>query len=496
MTPPPPPAPPFDGRRSGPPRAVRVWMPVVVSLVVQVPAALLLLAHQISGWFGAEGPARGPGPDLGGGNGPGSGAFEAAFGAVSSIWISVLALVLAVLTSFALAVIRRYPRTVVVSIIVATSGEALLSPVGPPFISVAFAVILAVRHGARAWAYISLAAAWMLVVFLGPLSGAPWAPRLVAPTTLGLLVVVGAAEFSKRRSDVRQKFFEDAVARRRAEEARQEAAGQQERVRIARELHDVLGHSLSQITVQANAGLHLMERDPAAARRALVNVKETSAAALAEVRSVLGILRDPGPGGDMFGHRDEGRRSRVGVLDGSSATAGSGSGSGDEPGRMTSAPGPRTPGPGLDRLDDLFETVRAGGVNVVGSVSLADIAGVPLSVGQSVYRIVQESLTNVVRHSSSASARVRVERGADTVSVTVEDDGGNGNGNDNDNSNDINNSNGGDAGSPDPAPPVSPGNGLLGMRERAELLGGTFSAGPTFTGGWRVVAVFPLEVRA
>jgi signal transduction histidine kinase len=451
MTPPPPPDLPFDGRRSGPPRAVRVWMPVVVSLVVQVPAALLLLAHQVSGSLDAGGPARG---GDGVGVGPGSGAF-AFESAVSAVWVSVLALVLAVLTSFALVIIRRYPRTVVVAIIAATSAEALLSPIGPPFISVAFAVILAVRHGARAWAYIALAAAWMLVVFLGPLSGAPWAPRLVAPTTLGLLVVVGAAEFSKRRSDVRQKLYEDAVARRRAEEARQEAAGQQERVRIARELHDVLGHSLSQITVQANAGLHLMDRDPAEARRALLNVKETSTAALAEVRSVLGILRDPG--------------------------------SGDDPGPMTSAPGPRAPGPGLDGLEDLFETVRAGGVNVAGSVSRADTVGVPLSVGQSVYRIVQESLTNVVRHSSSASARVLIERGADTVAVTVEDDGGNGAGN------------GGDTGSTDripPVPPVSPGNGLLGMRERAELLGGSFSAGPTPTGGWRVVAVFPLEVPA
>lgn len=424
------PAPPFDGRRSGPSRAVRVWMPVVVSLVVQVPAALLLLAHQISGWLGAGGPARGPGSDLGGGIGPGSGAFEAAFGAISSIWISVLAFLLAVLTSFALAVIRRYPRTVVVAIIAATSGEALLSPVGPPFISVAFAVILAVRHGARAWAYISLAAAWMLVVFLGPLSGAPWAPRLVAPTTLGLLVVVGAAEFSKRRSDVRQKLYEDAVARRRAEEARQEAAGQQERVRIARELHDVLGHSLSQIAVQANAGLHLMDRDPAEARQALLNVKQTSAAALAEVRSVLGILRDPAP--------------------------------------------PRAPGPGLDRLGDLFEVVRAGGVSVTESISLGDAAQIPLGVGQSVYRIVQESLTNVMRHSSSVSTRVRINRDEAALTVTIEDDGATG------------------ALGADP----EPGNGLVGMRERAELLGGTFSAGPTPTGGWRVIAVFPLEVPA
>jgi signal transduction histidine kinase len=432
MTPPPPPAPLLDGRRSGPPRAVRVWMPVVVSLVVQVPAALLLLAHQVSGWLGAGGPARGPGPDpdLGGGIGPGSDAFEAAFGAIGSIWISVLALVLAVLTSFALAVIRRYPRTVVVAIIAATSGEALLSPVGPPFVSVAFAVILAVRHGARAWAYISLAAAWMLVVFLGPLSGAPWAPRLVAPTTLGLLVVVGAAEFSKRRSDVRQKVYEDAVARRRADEARQEAAGQQERVRIARELHDVLGHSLSQITVQANAGLHLMDRDPAEARRALLNVKETSTAALAEVRSVLGILRDPAP--------------------------------------------PRAPGPGLERLGDLFEVVRAGGVSVTESISLGDAAQIPLGVGQSVYRIVQESLTNVMRHSSSVSTRVRITRDEAALIVTIEDDGTT------------------EVFGADP----EPGNGLLGMRERAELLGGSFSAGPTPSGGWRVVAVFPLEVPA
>ena len=479
MTTPPLPAPPFDGRRSGPPRAVRVWMPVVVSLVVQVPAALLLLAHQISGSVGADGPAAGPGTDLGNGVGfngvgpvngvgPGSGAFTFE-SAVSSVWVAVVALVLAVLTSFALAVIRRYPRTIVVAIIAATSGEALLSPVGPPFISVAFAVILAVRHGARAWAYIALAAAWMLVVFLGPLSGAPWAPRLVAPTTLGLLVVVGAAEFSKRRTDMRQKLHEDAVARRRAEEARQEAAGQQERVRIARELHDVLGHSLSQITVQANAGLHLMDRDPAEARRALLNVKETSAAALAEVRSLLGFLRDPDPGGAVLAHRGEGNDSAPGGPARTSDSAGPRVGSPDGPSNS-----PRTPGPGIDRLGDLFETVRAGGVSVAESTSLGDPAQIPVGVGQSVYRIVQESLTNVVRHGSLPSVRVRIDRNEDALQVMIENDG--------------------DTGAE--AAASEPGNGLLGMRERAELLGGTFSAGPTPAGGWRVVANFPLEVRA
>jgi signal transduction histidine kinase len=483
MTTPALPAPPLDGRRFGPPRAVRVWMPVVVSLVVQVPASLLLLAHQLSGSVGADAPAPGPGagPDLGDGVRPGSGTFTFD-SAVSAVWVAVVALVLAVLTSLALAVIRRYPRTVVVAIIAATSGEALLSPIGPPFISVAFAVILAVRHGARAWAYIALAAAWMLVVFLGPLSGAPWAPRLVAPTTLGLLVVVGAAEFSKRRSDARQKLYDDALARRRADEARQEAAGQQERVRIARELHDVLGHSLSQITVQANAGLHLMDRDPAEARRALVNVKETSAAALAEVRSVLGILRDPAPSGNGFAHHGKGPDSISGGSVAASESAGPRVDPVDSPGSS-----PRAPGPGIDRLGDLFETVRAGGVRVAESMSLGDPARIPLSVGQSAYRIVQESLTNVVRHSPSASARVRIDRNEDALIVTIEDDG--------------------TAAAtataaatvaapaPAPAPAPQPGNGLLGMRERAELLGGTFSAGPTPAGGWRVVATFPLEGR-
>ena len=468
MTPPTLPASPLDGRHSGPPRAVRVWMPVVVSLVVQVPIAVLLLVHQIAGSIDADGPDRGRGPELGNGVGPGSGLVEFE-SAGSAIWVAVVALLLAVLTALALAVIRRYPRTVVVAIIAATAGEALLSPIGPPFVSVAFAVILAVRHGARAWAYIALATAWMLVLFVGPLTGAPWSAHLVAPTTLALLVVVGAAEFSKRRSDVRQKFYDDALARRRADEARQEAAGQQERVRIARELHDVLGHSLSQITVQANAGLHLMDRDPGEARRALVNVKETSAAALAEVRNVLGILRDPAPGSAAVrDHRSGPARPHPASEADTDVSP--------EPGFA-----PRTPGPGLSQLDNLFDTVRAGGVAVHESLSLGDAATIPLGVGQSVYRIVQESLTNVVRHSAARSARVRVDREGDALTVTVEDDG-----------------TGRTAAlsSSTDATTAAPGNGLLGMRERAELLGGTFAAGPTPTGGWRVVASMPVQVRA
>src|SRR5262249_6746405 len=141
---------------------------------------------------------------------------------------------------------------------------------GPPYVALAFAIISAVVRGARLWAWIAIGVCWIGSLVLAPLLTATgWSPFRVVVTTLRILIVFGIAEGLRSRRDRAAEF------RRRLSERRQSAV-QQERVRIARELHDVLAHSLSQINVQAGVGLHLMDRQPDKAKDALASIKDTS----------------------------------------------------------------------------------------------------------------------------------------------------------------------------------------------------------------------------
>ncbi len=205
---------------------------------------------------------------------------------------------------------------------------------------------------------------------------------------------------------------------------------QAERVRIARELHDVLAHSLSQINVQAGVGLHLMERQPEKAKDALASIKETSKTALDEVRSVLGILRAEG-------------------------------------GADPSAP--LVPEPDLSRLSGLVASVAGQGVAVELENEITSVP--PAAVQLALYRIAQESLTNVLRHANAKKAIVSLREEARVYLLTVTDDGVG-------------------AGSQS-ARKESGGRGLLGMHERTELLGGTLQAGPLPHRGFRVMASIP-----
>jgi signal transduction histidine kinase len=195
---------------------------------------------------------------------------------------------------------------------------------------------------------------------------------------------------------------------------------------MARELHDVLAHSISVINVQAGVGLALLDTDPEQARTALTTIKAASKEALGEVRQVLDTLRAPGDA-------------------------------------------PRTPAPGLDRLPELVEQAAGAGLTV-------EIEGeapkLPPGTDLAAFRIVQEALTNVVRHSGSRQARVRLDQAEGALRLRIDDDGP---------------ATGADAG--------GSGNGLAGMRERAAALGGTIEAGPRDDGGFRVLAVVPLNVK-
>jgi signal transduction histidine kinase len=235
-----------------------------------------------------------------------------------------------------------------------------------------------------------------------------------------LLFLMMTAEWIRARSQRRA-----ALARSLEEEARRQAT--EERLRIARELHDVVAHNISLINVQASTALHLIERQPERAREALANIKDVSKEALVELRSVLGVLRQ--------------------VDD-------------DQP---------RAPAPTLARVDELLARTRQAGVAVTLDRQ-GSIDGLPSSVDQAAYRITQEALTNVARHSGAASATVQIARVNGAIVVQIDDDGR------------------GAA----PSSPTVGGNGIAGMRERARALGGNLQAGRRPSGGYQVRAWLPL----
>ncbi len=237
--------------------------------------------------------------------------------------------------------------------------------------------------------------------------------------------------------DVTRQWREAATAHaRRAtelEQAREELARlavTAERVRIARELHDVVAHSMSVIAMHAGSGRLAADRDPTAARRALEVVERSSRDALAEMRRLVTVLRDADEAAPAW-----------------------------------------APAPGLGDVHRLVAEVAAAGISVEVHTE-GDPAGVPDGVSLAAYRIVQEALTNVVRHASSARARLSVRIGDGEVVLDVADDG--------------------DAWvAARAAAPTSPGHGTIGMRERAALYGGELTAGPRPEGGWRVAARLP-----
>ncbi|MCX4967824.1 sensor histidine kinase [Streptomyces sp. NBC_00654] len=299
-------------------------------------------------------------------------------------------------------------------------------PYGPVFVAVAVGCFGAIVSGHRKAAWWSLGGLWAGHVLVGhwlyrwlPPAGdgaAPWGQE--AFIAAWVLAIAAAAELLR----VRREQWAAARAQRQAAEQRR---ADEERLRMARELHDVLAHSISVINVQAGVGLALLDSDPEQARTALITIKGASKEALGEVRQVLAGLRTPGEA-------------------------------------------PRAPAPGLGHLPELVEQAASAGLTV--TVETGGVrAAVPPSTDLAAFRIVQEALTNVVRHSGSRTALVRIGYGTGRLRLRVDDEGP---------------ATGGDAG--------GSGNGLVGMRERAAALGGTIEAGPRPGGGFRVRAELPL----
>jgi signal transduction histidine kinase len=335
----------------------------------------------------------------------------------------------------ALVLRRRYVRQVLPFVFAVTAVYVARGyPLGPNFLSLGLAIVSAIFAGERVLAWTAVGTGWVLFL------GLPWAlghsggPNVLAALAIAawLLVALASAEAVRGR---RERFAEA----KRARELQARSQADEERLRIAQELHDVLAHNISLINVQSGVALHLMDEKPEQARIALTAINQASADALREVRSVLGVLR----------------------------------GTGEQ--------APRAPTAGLDRLDELVSRTTAAGIGVALEVH-GERRPLPASIDLAAFRIVQEALTNIVRHAGAGSATVELTYGPAELTVQVDDDGSG-------------------PGALGPRREVSGpdgeggGNGIPGMRERAVALGGTFDAGPRPSGGFRVRARIPLPGR-
>jgi signal transduction histidine kinase len=345
--------------------------------------------------------------------------------------LDALAFALLVLGPVALAWRRRHPVPVLAVNLAATEAYYLLGyRWGPVFLSLAVAFWVTLTAGHRLPAWIAAAVgygAYFGLAFLVGWGPPPTVTQAVAVAAWLLLVVVAAEVGRARREQAAE------VVRTREEEARRRAS--EERLRIARELHDVVAHSISLINVQASTALHLIDERPEQARTALAAIKQASKEALGELRSVVDVLRQS-----------------------------------DE------AP-PRAPAPSLARLEELVSGVRAAGLEVLTKVE-GDQRPLPAPVDLAAFRIVQEALTNVHRHAGAATATVHVAYGKRDLTVRVDDDGRGG-------------ASGGRGASSDGT--SGGGAGIPGMRERVAALGGELEAGPRGEGGFRVLARLPLD---
>ena len=320
---------------------------------------------------------------------------------------------------------HRFPVGVLAFVLGTTLAYWSLGyPKGPIFLALLIALFQAVLTGHRRAAIASLVIGFIGFPWLGYAIGREPVPHWgeVAGLAAWLIALLAITELVRSRRDrVRE------MAHTHAEELRRRTTD--ERLRIARELHDAVAHSMSLINIQAGVALHLMDDEPEQARGALTTIKQASKEALVELRSILGVLR------------------------------------------QVDEDAPRAPTPSLDRLDDLVANAEASGIEVRVHID-GDLDHLSRNTDLAAFRIIQESLTNVARHSDIPIAVVRIRAGDGALALEILDEG-----------------------SGSHARSELPGgrNGIAGMRERAASVGGHLEAGPRPGRGFAVRAELPLH---
>ena len=324
----------------------------------------------------------------------------------------------------ALGIRHRYPPVALTAVFITTATYLSLGfPKGPIWAPLIVALAQCVITGHRRAAIASLVAGYVVFLWVPYALGNEHRPTAFAQVGLAAWLVALTAVIEvvySRRERAR------ASARSALETERRQAAD--ERLRIARDVHDAVAHNMSLINIQASVALHLMDDHPEQARDALTTIKAASKDALVELRAILGVLRQA----------DDERRA---------------------------------PLPSLTRIDELVAQAALSGVDVELRVT-GDLNGLPLNVDLAAYRIVQESLTNVARHAQSRDAIVRIHAHDGALDVEILDEGTPNQHRDSD--------------------LPSGGSGIAGMRERALAVGGRLTAGPRPGRGFAVRAELPI----
>ncbi|WP_097869391.1 sensor histidine kinase [Streptomyces sp. rh34] len=368
---------------------------------------------------------------------PGAGHGQT-FGTRTPEPFSVLLMVLAAVAL----VLRRRPMSVLaVTGVLSATEYTVMDPPAPVVMSAVIALYTVASRTDRPTTWrVGLLTMGALTAVAMVFGSTPW----YSQENLGVFAWTGMAGAAGDAVRSRRAFV-DAIRERaeRAERTREEEARRrvaEERLRIARDLHDVVAHHIALVNVQAGVAAHVMDKRPDQAKEALAHVRDASRSALNELRVTVGLLRQQGD-----------------------------------------PEAPTEPAPGLAVLDELVGTFRNAGLPV--EVACADGGDrLPAAVDLAAYRVIQEALTNVRKHAGAgATAEVSVVRVGATAEVTVLDNGR------------------GSAsrrpGSGADADLDSGGHGLVGMRERVTALGGALTAGPRYGGGFRVHAILPVEAR-
>jgi signal transduction histidine kinase len=355
---------------------------------------------------------------------------------------------LLIVSGLVLAVRRRWPAPVFITAAIASLAYYTVGfSDGPGWIGlfVALYTLTAYGDGRRS---VAIAGVGITVLTIGwfiaaadiePRAAIGWVFFRIAASVMAAAL----GESVRSRRAVAAEALERA---RQAERTREEVARSRvdaERLRIAREVHDTVAHAIAIINVQAGVTAYLLDKRQERAREALVTIEQTSAQALHEMRAVLGVLRDPDNG--------------------------------------------RVPHPGLGQVNDLTAMAREAGLDIKLEMtsSTSSTAPLPSAVDHTAYRILQESITNVIRHVGPTRVTVVLDCGTDVLEIRVTDEGSR-------------DASGDDADGPQPPAgtvngrSAEPGRGIVGMRERCGLLGGEFAAGPRPCGGFEVKARLPL----
>jgi signal transduction histidine kinase len=343
-----------------------------------------------------------------------------------------LAVAFVLLTTVPLLWRREAPLTVAViavcaSLIGSARGYALALTSVWAFVALASAAYFTDRRRTVALGCFTLAA----LITISSIAGGSFigAQPLIVDASAPLLALF-AGDVMRGRRQYAERWRARAEEIERLRDADQQRAVAEERVRLARDVHDIVGHYLAGIALQARAGLLRVRTDPGRTTDALTEIDQLASDALAETRKAVGIIRAADDLTDL------------------------------------------RPAPGVDDIEELIARVVTPDVHIELRRDPA-CRSLPATMQTAVYRIVQEALNNVIKHAGPATARVTIEQQQpDAIVVTVLDDGK----------------------QTSSARPDTLGNGLLGMRERAEQVGGTLRAGPRSSGGWRVQATLPVRV--